>query len=1197
MGKFCQGPPKWWRRFAAAFRQRTASAAMLRRHRPQRSDFILVAEELESRLAPAVVTYVSTDVPKDIPDLHTIVSTLAVPVAFTVTDLNVRLNITHPWDEDLDVFLIGPDGTRVELFTDDGSDGENFTNTVLDDQAGKSITLGTAPFNGSFKPEGLLSAFNGKNPKGTWQLEVTDDEELLDGTLNSWSLTFTQTVQTSTLFKDSDGDQVSLKLSGAGSVAADPVSHSVWVSGSNAATTLTITVTKGLGGDGRWAVNSLQASALGSMTAPAVQLAGNLQVNNYLTNLSLWGMNGTISATGFGAVTLGGGGSSGKLIATAKTGLNAGIKTLTIQAGNLSGEIRSAGPVGNLQVLKSTSGQGGALTHATIWATAFTSIKIAGKLTDARLLASKFPTTVTVNGAVINPLNNSSFVVMANRSLSGSVAKGPVTGASVTFYLLNPDGTIGPQFGQTFTDANATFTVGLLTPTNQPFLAVARAGSYIDEVTGAIVNLNATDELAAVLPAGTTRAAITPLTNMAAALARAQAGANPAVPLATAIANANNAVAIQYNVANILTIPPVAANDEEKLKTASLQQRSYGLVLAGITQLAADDNVRAADLAAWLAADFSDGILDGLKNGADIPIQTLTGETVTLPPTTGTTDLQAAINAFITSGNNKTNLVELPIALTPVQYGLNAAARLYTTSTVLPAAVSGQAYTTTLSAKGGTLPYTWTVQSGALPPGFALSPQGVITADAAATTLPLGTTMIISPPFIVRLTDAAGNTRDIEMRITIVVPGPQITGLDPAETVEGEDYTGHLIASGGQAPYYWYNNPNSGGFRPFWLSIDLDGTVHGTPPANSTGIYTFGVTVVDLIGQTKSASVSLIVQRAPGIVVKPTAGLVTTEAGGTASFTVSLHSQPKSNVTIPIESSDTTEGKVSPSTLTFTSVNWDVPQKVTVTGVDDNVVDGNIAYTVSVGPATSGDPNYDGLAGDDVALINKDNDLAPGILVAPTSGLVTTESGGTASFSVVLHSRPTANVTIPISSSDTTEGTVLPTSLVFTSTNWNIPQTVTVKGVNDSIVDGDIAYTVKVGPAVSADANYNGRSGPNVAVTNKDNDVLSGNSLTILSKTVTTGADGYPLITITGTATGLVGAYVWAYSAFYGSSGPLEIVADDWSPENTRHSGQPVTTSWTFTESVYALGGVTGEVITINVSHPSLATVKKSVQF
>ncbi len=139
----------------------------------------------------------SNNTPLNIPDLSTIRSNLAVSgLTGSIADVNITLNISHDWDSDLDVFLISPTGTRVELFTDVGGIDNNFTNTKLDDEAATSITVGTAPFTGTFKPEKLLSAFDTQNPNGTWKLEVTDDESLITGTLNNWSLQFTtQTVE------------------------------------------------------------------------------------------------------------------------------------------------------------------------------------------------------------------------------------------------------------------------------------------------------------------------------------------------------------------------------------------------------------------------------------------------------------------------------------------------------------------------------------------------------------------------------------------------------------------------------------------------------------------------------------------------------------------------------------------------------------------------------------------------------------------------------------------------------------------------------------------------------------------------------------------------------------------------------------------------------------------------------------------
>src|SRR5439155_1660009 len=112
--------------------------------------------------------------------------------------------------------------------------------------------------------------------------------------------------------------------------------------------------------------------------------------------------------------------------------------------------------------------------------------------------------------------------------------------------------------------------------------------------------------------------------------------------------------------------------------------------------------------------------------------------------------------------------------------------------------------------------------------------------------------------------------------------------------------------------------------------------------------------------------------------------------------------------------------------------------------------------------------------------------LAPGITVTPTSGLTTTEGGGTATFTVVLDSSPSANVTVGLSSNDLTEGTVAPASVTFTSANWNTAQTVTVTGVNDFVADGNVAYTIVTAAAASTDPGYSGRNAADVGVTNTD---------------------------------------------------------------------------------------------------------------
>src|SRR5437867_3184921 len=123
----------------------------------------------------------------------------------------------------------------------------------------------------------------------------------------------------------------------------------------------------------------------------------------------------------------------------------------------------------------------------------------------------------------------------------------------------------------------------------------------------------------------------------------------------------------------------------------------------------------------------------------------------------------------------------------------------------------------------------------------------------------------------------------------------------------------------------------------------------------------------------------------------------------------------------------------------------------------------------------------------DVAVTNTDNDVA-GITVNRTAGQTTTEAGGSAALTVVVASQPSANVTVGLTSSDLTEGTVAPASVTFTTANWNVAQTVTVTGVDDAVDDGDIAYSIVTAAAASADPNYNNLDAADVAVTNIDND-------------------------------------------------------------------------------------------------------------
>jgi Ca2+-binding RTX toxin-like protein len=131
-----------------------------------------------------------------------------------------------------------------------------------------------------------------------------------------------------------------------------------------------------------------------------------------------------------------------------------------------------------------------------------------------------------------------------------------------------------------------------------------------------------------------------------------------------------------------------------------------------------------------------------------------------------------------------------------------------------------------------------------------------------------------------------------------------------------------------------------------------------------------------LVGLTAAQRTAAGITTTPGnVTITPATG-TTTEAGGTATFNVVLSKQPQvgKDVIVTLASSDTTEGTVDKTTLTFTAANFNVPQTVTVKGVDDTIVDGNVAYTVRATFATTDEEFGASLTPVTVALTNTDND-------------------------------------------------------------------------------------------------------------------------------------------------------------------------------------------------------------------------------
>ncbi len=270
-------------------------------------------------------------------------------------------------------------------------------------------------------------------------------------------------------------------------------------------------------------------------------------------------------------------------------------------------------------------------------------------------------------------------------------------------------------------------------------------------------------------------------------------------------------------------------------------------------------------------------------------------------------------------------------------------------------------------------------------------------------------------------------------------------------------------------------------------------SITGVNDLNAEGDETIVVTITSvenaLEDGIQEVSATILDDDIPGI--KPTifdANTITSEDGTSDSFTIQLNTQPTSDVVIEITGLDNTEGTLSISELTFSPDNWDETQLVTVNGIDDNVVDGNITYTLTlIVNDDLSDAAYHGIE-TTVEVTNNDNDSAGFDLNITNSHTQTNETGTRDVFTVVLLSRPTSNVVFSITGLDETEGALSASVLTFNPDNWNTQQTVTITGVDDNEVDGNIDYTLTLAVVdEQSDATYHGQS-ESLMVTNIDDD-------------------------------------------------------------------------------------------------------------
>ena len=232
-------------------------------------------------------------------------------------------------------------------------------------------------------------------------------------------------------------------------------------------------------------------------------------------------------------------------------------------------------------------------------------------------------------------------------------------------------------------------------------------------------------------------------------------------------------------------------------------------------------------------------------------------------------------------------------------------------------------------------------------------------------------------------------------------------------------------------------------------------------------------------GEPATTIVKIVDDDTPGMTITPRT--LDVDEGATATYTVKLNGPPTENVTVAITSDDPGAAMVSPASLTFTPTDWNAPQTVTVTGVEDSDMNDEIV-TLSNDPSGA---EYDIVDTVDVKLNVADDDSS-GVNVSTTALTVREEDTTGNSYTLVLFTPPTADVTVTVAGYSGTDVTPSPTTLTFTSQNWETAQTVTVKAANDADRTND--FVTLTHSATSTDTGYQGITIASVVVTVTDND-------------------------------------------------------------------------------------------------------------
>ncbi|MDO0846979.1 putative Ig domain-containing protein [Xanthomonas campestris pv. campestris] len=540
---------------------------------------------------------------------------------------------------------------------------------------------------------------------------------------------------------------------------------------------------------------------------------------------------------------------------------------------------------------------------------------------------------------------------------SGTLTFAPGTTAQGVAITVNGDTALEP---------NETFSVGLSGASNASIARATGAGTILND-----------DVVVTVGPASL------PAATAGSAYSQNLSASGGTAPYSFAVTAGALPAGLTLSAAGVLSGTPTATGSFNFTATATDSggsptsgNRAYTLTVAGATV-----TLPATSLPAGTAGQAYSGALNPATGG--IPPYTYAVTAGALPAgitlngssgaLTGTPGSVGSFAFSVTATDSTSG--------TPSQgtrgYTLNIAAPpIVVAPSTLPAATRGTAYSQTLSAGGGTAPYTYALASGALPAGLTLASNGTLSGTA---------TVEGSFNFTVTATDAGSFTANQAYSLTVAGPNLVLPASSLPAGTAGQAYSASITpATGGTAPYSY---ALTAGALPTGVVVDVaTGGLSGTPTV--AGTFNFTLTVSDSTpspAAQASRSYTLTIA-APVIVVAPTAlpaatrGTVYSQtlsaSGGTAPYTYAV-----SAGNVPAGLTLASNGTLSGTATVEGSFNF------TVTATDANTFTASQAYAVTV-------------AGPNLAL--PASSLPAGTAGQAYAATIAPATGGTAPYSYAL---------------------------------------------------------------------------------------------------------------------------------------------------------------------------------------------------